>query len=239
MATIHAFRYRSDETLTAVTAINEEISGAIFREPLLSLLGTVLVEGEAELRASIAYHETDSLTSLSDELDQKFNTNFTIFRNTSETLAAASALGAQAEAAAKVTAVIETHGRNLHQKSKGDQISLFDNIVTELDIENEEAPINSAMLRPLFDAVLANHTELKEVEKTRKSETATGSFVPAPSDVAKGLHSTMNHIHNYLSVMVEYGSERYEKPLAAINARLAPIVAQVKSRITRSKNSAE
>jgi len=237
---IYVRNYRYHEVLSAASAVNEEIAEKHITDPLVVLLSDLLVKKEEELRASIAYHEQNSLAEKSDEVDGRFNDLYVPFRNVVEAMGIATGLGETSHYSAQVASVLKSHDRNLHNRSKDEQISLFDNIVTEVGHGTEDSIVAKAGFNQLFIPIVDTHLELKEIEKTRAANSSNAKDVPAPYEVAKAAQPIISKLHEHLSVMVQYGAdESYSDTLNAVDSRLAPIVSRVKARLTRRENEAQ
>jgi len=226
--------------LSASTAVNEAIAEKHITDPMVVLFSGLLKSTEAQLRASIAYHEQDSLAEQSDKVDGKFNELYVPFRNVVEAMSVAAGLGETSGYSAQVASVLNSHDRNLHTRSKDEQISLFDNVITEVGHGTEESIVTKAGFDQLFNPIVETHLELKEIEKTRAANSSNAKDVPAPYEVAKEAQPLISKLYDHLSIMVKYGGdESYSETLNAINSRLAPIVTRVKARRTRRENEAE
>lgn len=239
MAVEYITRYRYDDVLSTLNIFNEEIGDKYPTDPLVSLLAPVLVKGEADLRASMAVHEQDTLTADSDAIDTEFNSKWTLFRDVAEPMAKAKELGGKWASAAEVTAVIDSHDRNLHKMSKDIQINRFTNVVTELRPEAEDSPLAKSGLLQLFKPLIPLNEKLQEIEKLRTSGDDVSKDLPAPYQVAKSLHSPITKLHEHMETLVEYGNDTYRETLNSINSRLEPITIRVKARKTKSENSSE
>ncbi len=236
---IYVRNYRYHEVLSASTAVNEEIAEKHTTDPLVVLFTGLLKQKETQLRTSIAFHEQSSLAEKSDEVDGKFNELYVPFRNVAEAMALATGLGTKSELCAQVVSVLNSHDRNLHNRSKDEQISLFDNVITEVGHGTEESIVAKAGFNQLFNPLVEAHLELKEIEKTRATSSSNAKDIPAPYEVAKEAQPIISKLHDHLSVMVQYGAdESYSATLNAIDSRLAPIVTRVKARLTRRENEA-
>ncbi len=233
-------RYRYHEVLSATTAVNEEIAEKHSTDPLVILFSKLLKEKEEQLRSAIAFHDQSTLAEQSDEVDGRFNELFVTFRNVVEAMGAATGMGATSELSAKVATILNSHDRNLHNRSKDEQISLFDNIINEVGHGTDNSIIAQAGFTQLFNPIVETHLELKEIEKTRVTKSTNAKDIPAPYEVAKDTQPLISKLHDHLSVMVQYGGDdSYSATLNAIDTRLSPIITRVKARLTRRENEAQ
>ncbi len=236
---IFSSRYRYTETLSATGSILEILDGRHSNNGYVQKTVEQLQVHENHLRASIAYHDQGSLAQESDTLDEQFNRAFKKFRNFADMMSENEEFGEIAVNCAVISSVITNHDRELHQKPKDIQISLFDSVVTELNPTENGSVIDQAGIRQLFTPLYNIHTELKEIETTRSSVAATAETIPAPYEVARLANPLLLRLHRHISEYADLGDESYAETLTMINTKLAPLVTRVKSRITRAENRSE
>lgn len=227
-----ASRYTYSETLSATIALSESLEGKHLDNPFVVFATTTLKKHEADLRASIAFHDQNNRAEESDTIDGTFNESYKKLRSVVELYGDMHEFGEVAANCSEIRDIIHRHGRNLHQKPKDEQISLFDSVLAEIPAEL----VDAANVRPLFDPVVAAHNSLKRIEKERSAATANSEAILSPTEISKALKPLITKIHNHLIDFADFGVEEYIDTLAVINAKLAPIVTRVKTRKTRQEN---
>lgn len=232
MGSILAYRYTSTETLSAIIAMRETLQDKHSDNPFIVLLIEKLQILEEKLRASIAFHDKDNQSSESDAVDIQFNESFKKLRSMVELYSEMDEFGDVAQKCAEIRDVIHRHGRDLHDKPKDEQISLFDSVIEEIPAET----VDAANIRPLFDPVVTFHNNLKDLEKARRAAVANSESISSPTDIAKQIKPLLTKLHNHITDFAELGEENYTATVTTINAKLAPIVTRVKTRKTKSEN---
>lgn len=233
----HIHRFDSDETLTAITGITAIIDGLHGRYPFFVECRNQLMELKETLRASIAFHEQENLYKKSDAIDLLFNKSFVDLRSLAEVTGGIEGLGARGEACAAITSVIERHDWDLHEKPKKIQITLMNSVHKELDGDSENSIIDTADLRPIYKTLLKHHRDLEEVEGEKKVAAGIKSDIQNPSDVSKDVKRIINMLLRHMKDFQKLGRNDFDDTLQKIEIELAPLITQVKARITRAENA--
>ncbi len=235
MASMLTSRYNAMETLSALTSVTATLEGKHLDNPFLTLLHSSLSTAAEELRASISFHDQESLAAESDHVDTKFNESFKKLRTMVETMSEMHEFGEQATHCATVRDLINRHDRNLHRLPKDEQITLFDSLMTEL---NDEL-IEKAQIRPLTVQVVQHHQELKSIEENKKASAVSKEGIESPSKLSAAAKPKLNALMNHIADFADLGSDPYKETLTELHADLAPIVTRVKTRTTRMENASE
>ncbi len=203
-----------------------------FLHDYLTHLGTK----NAALASAIAKEGSEALTAQGKAEDELFEEQFVSLRSLTAMKAAMSALGAEAEASAVLSQSIIDHGDRIHDFSRTVQITTIDTLLGSWQDASFQVHIDTAKMRPMYNAVVTTHEALKATEALRSSEHASSDEIPGMWEAKRELTPALSKIYSHISDYAELTKDEYRTLLSEINATLAPLVTQVRARETRKSS---
>jgi len=233
MASVPFSKFHPREVHSASEAVTELCAPFIESNPFLAGYLNSLEPTVAGLSQSIARESATDLTEQAVQEDFSFDRNFKELRTLAEVKAEIELLGDEAEACSVIAKSISDHGGRIEDFSRAVQITTMDSLLAKWAVESFQEVINKAVVRPLYESVVDTHEALKQTESLRSTASANSeeilSMWKAKSIVSPLLSKIYRHIEDFAAI----DSVQYGELLIALDAKLAPITTQVRSRITR------
>ncbi len=192
---------------------------------------------KAKLASAIAKESSEALTVQAKDEDLQFDELFGNLRSLSAMKASMTSLGGESESSAVLSQSIVDHGDRIQDFARTVQISTMDTLLKKWSDESIQDHINRAKIRPLYQQVVDAHNSLKSTESIRSSESASKSDIVGMWEAKRELTPVLSKIYGHISDYADINNVQYRELLVSLNAKLAPLISQVRWRVTR--NSAE
>jgi hypothetical protein len=231
-------RFKSADANAASDHFISSCTGKHSDNSFLNAYVDELTRKNETLVQGIAKSKQKDLTGDAKEADTSFDENWVDFRNLVEIKADIAALGVEATACQGLASFIGRLDRDLQSLPRHAQISTMDNLLAESLSEEIQQQITQGKVRQLFTAVVDNHGILKAVEDERSSLVVEEGAIPAPWKTTKEITPILEIIYSHIEDFARLDSS-YKPTQEALDAKLAPIVTQVRARDSRSDSQIE
>ncbi len=187
---------------------------------------------------ALAKSEADILTAEAKESDDIFDSSLVDYRSIIRAKSAISSLGVEQEACTTLYDGLIRHGGDIENLPRHEQITAMDNYITEFSSEQNSVLFEKGRVSPVFAAVKESHFALKAKESERSANSITEGAIPGEFAAATATNKVLSRIYNHIVHYSQIDKMGYAEILTELDTKLAPIVTQVKARITRSKSEA-
>jgi len=187
-----------------------------------------------QLSASIDQDSSIDLTEQARREDRSLEINYKDLKMLTGMKADMDSLGEEAVACRVLVKSIADHGKKIEGYTRSVQITTMDTLLAKWAEESFQEVINKANVRPLYQDVVDAHLALKKTESIRNTVSADSEGLTPMWEAKRNVTPLLSRIYSHITDYAAIENEQYRDLLVSLNTKLAPISAQVRSRIART-----